>query len=391
MPKDSRLISDGEIIELYQSGVKYKEIAHLAGISPRAIRNVIYKHDIPLRPRYRKHKVNEDFFKVWTNEMAWVLGMFVTDGFVADANQSIGFTQKDESILRLIAKHMDAEFTLSKISNTRRVPTLLINSKKIKDDLFAMGIFSRKSNTILFPYVPKEFMCHFVRGVIDGDGWVQNSGYIMNVTSGSLEFSNGLLSVFESWNLNSRIRIDKTKAGRKVYRVFVSGKVDIANLAKIIYVNCGDNFVYHKRLRMSQRLEANLIETGVGKSNMWKVTKHGLVHTTDTSRKHFRTSISKSVLESFDEIAKEKNTYVNYLIENGLENLLNQDTFVFNKDNKPKDRIQYNTTYDSEILDKVRGFAKNHKVNINDVIESSLQFIDLEKGKDVHHRYRIER
>lgn len=124
---------------------------------------------------------------------------------------------------------------------------------------------------------------------------------------------------------------------------------------------------------------------------MWKMTKHGLVHTTDTSRKHFRTSVSKSILESLDEIAKEKNTHVNYLIENGLENLLNENEFTFNKETKPKDRIQYNTTYDAELLNKVRDFAKNHKVNINDVIEMSLQFVETEKGKKIHHRYRIER
>ena len=40
--------------------------------------------------------------------MAWVLGMFVTDGHVNNKNHSIYLSQKDERILQLIAKYMDA-------------------------------------------------------------------------------------------------------------------------------------------------------------------------------------------------------------------------------------------------------------------------------------------
>jgi hypothetical protein len=36
----------------------------------------------------RKHKVNGDFFKTWNHEMAWVLGLFVTDGNI---NKSVQF------------------------------------------------------------------------------------------------------------------------------------------------------------------------------------------------------------------------------------------------------------------------------------------------------------
>ncbi|WP_142247910.1 hypothetical protein [Alkalihalobacterium alkalinitrilicum] len=68
-----------------------------------------------------------------------------------------------------------------------------------------LGVSANKSLTVPFPEVPEEFLPSFVRGVIDGDGWVQKTGYVMNVTSGSLLFSEGLLSVYQSWNLRSEI------------------------------------------------------------------------------------------------------------------------------------------------------------------------------------------
>jgi transposase len=77
-------MTDELIIQMYKSGMSNKELASIIGISDRAIRNVMYKHGIPMnRKQYsgqpRKNKVNEDYFKTWSHEMAWVLGLFVTD------------------------------------------------------------------------------------------------------------------------------------------------------------------------------------------------------------------------------------------------------------------------------------------------------------------------
>ena len=183
-------MTDEVIIQMYKSGMSNKELASIIGISDRAIRNVMYKHAIPMnRKQYsgqpRKNKVNEDYFKVWSHEMAWVLGLFVTDGHVNKNIHSIYFSQKDERILRLIANYMDADYVLAATGPTKTTPTLIINSKIIKEDLAALGIVANKSLSVPFPNVPEEFLSSFVRGVIDGDGWVGREGYEMHVTSAS--------------------------------------------------------------------------------------------------------------------------------------------------------------------------------------------------------------
>ena len=110
-------MTDEMIINMYKSGMSYKEMQPITGLSDRAIRNVMYKHGIEMNRKQfsgqpRKHKVNQDFFKSWTDEMAWVLGLFITEGHVSTRTHSIIFAQNEERILRLVAKYMDADYVL---------------------------------------------------------------------------------------------------------------------------------------------------------------------------------------------------------------------------------------------------------------------------------------
>ena len=102
----------------------FKEMK-ITGLSDRAIRNVMYKHGVEMNREQssgqpRKHKVNEDFFKVWTHEMAWVLGLFVTDGCINKDNQTISFTQKDERHSSFSCKYMEADLRISTNSKIKK-------------------------------------------------------------------------------------------------------------------------------------------------------------------------------------------------------------------------------------------------------------------------------
>ena len=124
---------------------------------------------------------------------------------------------------------------------------------------------------------------------------------------------------------------------------------------------------------------------------MWKNINGKLFHVTDHSRIKFRTNISKSILKDLKVLAENNDTFVNYLLESGLQNLLSSGEIFYNKETRPKDRVQYKTTYDKELLIKVKEFAKQHKLFINDVIEYSVNLIDIEKSKNKDYKTRIER
>ncbi|MCM3637601.1 LAGLIDADG family homing endonuclease [Sporosarcina luteola] len=152
MPRNPGM-TDEKITELYKSGLSYDKLCAIIGLSDRAIRNVLMKHGVALNPigRRRIHEVNEDFFKTWSHEMAWVLGLFITDGHVNKKVHSVYLAQKDEDLLRKVAKLMDANPTIAQGTGTRTTPMLIINSKIIKQDLERLGVKPNKSYSVAFP------------------------------------------------------------------------------------------------------------------------------------------------------------------------------------------------------------------------------------------------
>jgi len=124
---------------------------------------------------------------------------------------------------------------------------------------------------------------------------------------------------------------------------------------------------------------------------MWKKVNDKLIQITDDSRVKFRTNISKSILEQLQELALEHDTHINYLLETGLQNVLAQGVITYNKESRPKDRVQYKTTYDKDLLQQVKEFAKQHQLFINDVIEYSVNYIDIKNAKDISYKNRIEK
>jgi hypothetical protein len=145
-----------------------------------------------------------------------------------------------------------SDYVLAPFGPTKTTPSLLINSKEIKKDLEKLGILANKSLTVPFPDVPGEYLPSFVRGVIDGDGWVQKTGYVMNITSGSLRFSEGLLTVFLCWSLCSQITSEISTAGNSIYRIWVKGKSELPKLARIIYNDATNNYILYKKELMTQ-------------------------------------------------------------------------------------------------------------------------------------------
>ena len=124
---------------------------------------------------------------------------------------------------------------------------------------------------------------------------------------------------------------------------------------------------------------------------MWKNINGHLIPATDETRVKFRTTISMEILNYLEQLAEEHDTYINYLLETGIQAVIDEDYIKYDKALRPKDRVQYKTTYDKELLKTLKQFAADHKLFINDVIEYSVNFIKPSEARKREHRSRIEK
>jgi hypothetical protein len=222
-----------EMIKLYEQGKSTTEIALMANVTARYVRLILKDKEVEKRAFEhwkRVYALNEDYFKTWSKTMAYILGFFSADGVVVNSTQSISFAQKDKDILEQIKKEIGTQQPIIQNSKTG-VYLLTINSKVMKNDLMKLhGINPNKSLNIKFPYVPEEYLSHFVRGYFDGDGCIYKNKNFVNIVGGSLEFLQELYLIFEELNFNPVL-----KDFGQHYRIYISGYENIKRFSSWIY------------------------------------------------------------------------------------------------------------------------------------------------------------
>jgi hypothetical protein len=144
-----------------------------------------------------------EFFRVWSAEMAYILGYWWADGCMRVKKNTgaheIEIASLDLDHLLRIGAAIGGKYFLRKVTAVSETRAIAFCSKEMYYDLLALGGTPRKSRTIGFPKVPTEFVPHFVRGVIDGDGTLSwNSDRpILQIYSGSQQFLADLVTAVE--------------------------------------------------------------------------------------------------------------------------------------------------------------------------------------------------
>ncbi|MBI3255911.1 MAG: hypothetical protein HYZ63_02980, partial [Candidatus Andersenbacteria bacterium] len=82
----------------------------------------------------------------------------------------------DKPLIAMVKKMMGVSNAIEEYQpltkNRKRKYVLQIGSRRIYERLIELGFTEKKSLTLKFPSIPDEFLCHFVRGYLDGDGCV---------------------------------------------------------------------------------------------------------------------------------------------------------------------------------------------------------------------------
>lgn len=170
------------IISAYTEGFSMREISDNSCFTEWQIRCILKENNIQTRGLGCRGIIDNDYFKqINTAEKAYLLGMIQTDGSVVNkpGHKSVHITQhKNYSwYIKDMLLQIKDKITCSLDNNCTH---LQFGSNDIVDDLVSIGIIPNKtydqsSEDIdkLWNSIPEEYKPDFIRGLIDGDGWVR--------------------------------------------------------------------------------------------------------------------------------------------------------------------------------------------------------------------------
>lgn len=266
MAKDLRLrLGVGELRRLYLGEkMSLEDIARLYGVSRVAVWKYCQSERLARRSRSEARleaqkigkvsqqyfAINEDFFSTWSPEMAYVLGLIITDGCIADTG-TISLDMNDNDVLEKVKQAMGSQHKISPSKHQKGLFCFHFGRERLVKDLSNLGVLPRKSLNVKFPAIPDTYLRDFIRGVFDGDGSVyyekRSKDYPLRTSfvSSSEDFINKLEYSLQRLGLPARaIYTQSTKNGVQ-YKIRYSHD-DSGKLFNIMYYDVLHN-IYMER------------------------------------------------------------------------------------------------------------------------------------------------
>ena len=150
------------------------------GLTQRNVEAILKEYNVKKRTYTeakqlsRKYPCNDDYFKVQSHNMAYILGLLAADGSVSLKENliSIQLKKEDKQLLEQIRLEVQSQRPISDYDGKKdTISTLRVWSKTWKDDLAHYGIIPKKTFTLQPPLLlSKQYIIDYIRGYFDGDG-----------------------------------------------------------------------------------------------------------------------------------------------------------------------------------------------------------------------------
>lgn len=186
--------------------INYNEISKL--LKDRTIfqiRNKCNYMGLCSKNNLRRYSINKEYFKIPTVQNCYWAGFIASDGNISNNRLSIGLAHKDKDLLDNFCK--DLSYT-NNIKVYKDRVLLSVNCKEIVDDLKSIfNIIPAKSKVLQPPFIKNEdFIASFIKGVIDGDGSIENNRLTIYGTKELLEW---VKHYFDIWIPKTNYRLAK--------------------------------------------------------------------------------------------------------------------------------------------------------------------------------------
>lgn len=189
-----------EIISLYtEKRYSQRQIAEKYSCSTFVIHNILVRNNVPIviQPQINKNQ-NDTYFDTIDNEhKAYWLGFIFANGNVFNNQLSLEIHERDIALLEQFKQDLNLN---SKISIRHRENTdiccIRVSSAHMCESLAKYGIVPNKTKmTKHLPAIDSQWLPHFLRGLVDGDGWITQDrhgyfhiGFVSNYQSTCEDF-----------------------------------------------------------------------------------------------------------------------------------------------------------------------------------------------------------
>lgn len=169
-----------------------------------------------INPHLWKYKINVNFFKKPNSQMAYILGFLMADGsFGPTAVSFVVGKKRDKLLLEKINRVMESDYPLKRRKDGSF--RLRIFNPIIIRDLKKLNIKFGKVKNNTLPNIPSCFLRDFIRGYLDGDGWITSDRKNMEISVG---FSSGnrkfLMSLIKKLNQKLNLKTNNLRKREKI-------------------------------------------------------------------------------------------------------------------------------------------------------------------------------
>lgn len=228
-----------EVTDTYASGIGCDEVAKIFGITSRGVRKIIKRQGgvfrgvtegtrLAISKAVRRFAVDEVFFNRDLDECgAWLLGVIYGDGCVWRYKGTLNGLEisGDKDVCEKAKKILGSEHRVFRKKKTNCY-VLRIGSRALAESLAQWGVVPRKSNILEWPKLSKNMESHFVRGLIDSDGWVKRTGeFGIGLGMTARQIVEEVATRMRHFSVSGRVSITKGKKKKKRHAISYQTRV----------------------------------------------------------------------------------------------------------------------------------------------------------------------
>lgn len=250
-------------------------IAKNTGVSQYLIEKILKNNGVKKRTyaeakqNSRVYTINDDFFKIQSHDMAYVLGLIASDGNISRKENciTIELEKSDDYLLENINKITNNSRPLKYYTYKRNDSSTVTEvakfqtwSYKWKQDLSVYNIVPNKTHILQPPtFLKDEFYISYIKGYFDGDGSVYTDFNIKRCTVSFVGASKPLIEWIKNILINkygiisSKIEYRILETGNDFYRFLIGNQEGIKKLYKLWYIdNTSPLFLKRKKERFEK-------------------------------------------------------------------------------------------------------------------------------------------